>query len=326
MLGTGTVTTEAMRFCDDKHLPLIVARPGGAEPFMVGTPALYDHGGLRHAQALAAYTPLAMDVTRWLLDRRLADQARIASKLLYREDVAALAKDRRSALVDCESASEALLVESAAAVAYWSAWSDVEVRFAPKDHHVFPSTGFASAAGVARCARKARRRPTATPGDVVNGLANFGYWLCQSEAPIALLSMGLDPSLGFFHACDQNRPAAVLDLMEAGRGVVEEAVLRLVAERVWRKASFVESRSGELRLAAPVAHELAGVLSPVLRESLGPVAEELGARLFLSSRARLGSACPHRSRGPGMAAEAALVDPSRTSHRAAGDAAGFCRR
>ena len=280
VLGTGTVTTEAMRFCDDKHLPLIVARPGGAEPFMVGAPALDDHGGLRRAQALAAYTPLAMDVTRWLLDRRLADQARIASKLLYREDVAALAKDRRSALVDCESASEALLVESAAAVAYWSAWSDVEVRFAPKDRPRVPEHWFRFGG---RRSPLSVEGPTATnrhAGDVVNGLANFGYWLCQSEAQIALLSMGLDPSLGFFHVCDQNRPAAVLDLMEAGRGVVEEAVLRLVAERVWRKASFVESRSGELRLAAPVAHELAGVLSPVLRESLGPVAEELGARLL----------------------------------------------
>ena len=125
--------------------------------------------------------------------------------------------------------------------------------------------------------------PTATnrhAGDAVGGLLNFGYWICQSEAQIALLSMGLDPSLGFIHACNQNRPAAALDLMEAGRGQVEEAVLRLVAERVWRKASFVESRSGELRLAAPLAHELAGVLSPVLRDMLGPVAEELGAQLL----------------------------------------------
>ena len=101
VLGTGTVTTEAMRFCDEQRLPLIVARPGGAEPYMVGVPVLYDHGGLRRAQALAAYTPLAMDLTRLLLDRRLVDQARIAASLLGRADVAAVVEDRRSALAQC---------------------------------------------------------------------------------------------------------------------------------------------------------------------------------------------------------------------------------
>jgi hypothetical protein len=115
---------------------------------------------------------------------------------------------------------------------------------------------------------------------VTNGLLNFGYWLAQSEATIAHLSMGLDPAMGLCHSNDLNRPAGALDLMEAARGVVEESVLALVAERTLRKASFVEFRTGEVRLAAPLSHEVASVLGPALRHVLGPIAEELAARLL----------------------------------------------
>ncbi|MHB1582994.1 MAG: CRISPR-associated endonuclease Cas1 [Acidimicrobiales bacterium] len=280
VLGTGVVTTEAMRWCDDQRLPLLVARPGTAQPSVVGAPALFDHGGLRRAQALSVYTPVALEVTRWLLDKRLADQARIAAELLDQKDAATAIEEQRAALGACDSAEDALRVEAKAAAAYWKAWAGVEVTFAPRDRSRVPEHWRTFGGRRSPLSAEGASAVNRHAGDATNGLLNFSYWLAQSEAQIALLSMGLDVSLGFFHACDQNRPAAALDLMEAGRGVVEEAVLRLVTDRTWRKASFVESRAGEVRLAAPLSHELASALSPVLRETLGPVAEELAASLL----------------------------------------------
>jgi CRISPR-associated protein Cas1 len=280
VLGIGTVTTEALRWCDEQRLPLVVARPGGAEPYMLGVPVLYDHAGLRRAQALAPYTPVGIVLTRWLLDRRLADQARVAASLLSRPDVAESIEALRPELASVETTSDALRVEGNAALAYWSGWSAVTATFAPRDRARLPQHW---AAFGGRRSPLAAEAPTASnrhAGDVTNGLLNFGYWLAQSEATIALLSMGLDPAMGLCHSNDLNRPAGALDLLEAGRGEVEEAVLRLVGERTLRKSSFVESRTGEIRLAAPLAHEVASVLSPVLRAMLGPVAEELAARLL----------------------------------------------
>jgi CRISPR/Cas system-associated endonuclease Cas1/transcriptional regulator with XRE-family HTH domain len=281
VLGVGTVTTEAMRWCDEQRLPLVVARPGGAEPYMLGVPVLFDHAGLRCAQALAPYTTVGIEVTRWLLDRRLADQARIARSALGRPDVADGIEAFRPELAEAETTSDALRVEGHAALAYWNGWSGVRATFAPRDKARLPQHW---AAFGGRRSPLAAEAPTASnrhAGDVTAGLLNFGYWLAQSEATIALLSMGLDPAMGLCHSNDLNRPAGALDLMEAaGRGAVEEAVLALVGERTLRKASFVESRTGEIRLAAPLAHEVASVLSPVLRQVLGPVAEELAARLL----------------------------------------------
>jgi CRISPR-associated endonuclease Cas1 len=277
VLGVGAVSTAAMAWCAEQHLPLIVARPGSAEPYMVGAPTLFDHGGLRRAQALAPFTPTGMAVVRWLLDVRLADQSRIAAKLLDRSDVAATIESQRALLSDCETVEEAMTVEGGAADYFWQAFSSLEVSFASQDRRRVPD-GWQNFHG--------RRSPLTTEqwsnrhaADVPNSLLNFGYWLCQTEATIACLALGIDPAMGLAHANRQGRPAAALDVMEAGRGVVEESVVQLMRQRTFRKAAFVESRSGEVRLAAPLSHELAQVLSPVLRETLGPVVERLAAMI-----------------------------------------------
>jgi CRISPR-associated endonuclease Cas1 len=292
VLGVGTVTTEAMRWCDEQRLPLVVARPGGAEPYMLGVPSLLDMSALRRAAALAPYTTVGIEIVRSLLDRRLADQTRIAAGLLGRPDVADSIEALRRELAVAETTSDALRVEGNAALAYWGGWAAVRATFAPRDRGRV-AEHWAAFGG--RRSPLASEAPTASnrhAGDVIGGLLNFGYWVAQSEATIALLSMGLDPAMGLCHSNDLNRPAGALDLMEAGRGAVEEAVLRLVSERTLRKSSFVESRTGEIRLASPLAHEVASVLSPVLRALLGPVAEELAARLLPLADGRIRVSVP----------------------------------
>jgi hypothetical protein len=82
------VTTDAAAWCAAVGVALVVAGPMG-EPLLTGAPALYNHGGLRRAQVLAPCTDTGMAVTRWLLARRLDDQARILTDLLLRVDRAA---------------------------------------------------------------------------------------------------------------------------------------------------------------------------------------------------------------------------------------------
>jgi hypothetical protein len=80
VLGAGVVTTEAMLWCHARNLALVVART--ATPTMVNAVTLFDHAGLRRAQALAPYVKgsdgrsVGLGVARWLIDQRLQDQAR----------------------------------------------------------------------------------------------------------------------------------------------------------------------------------------------------------------------------------------------------------
>jgi CRISPR/Cas system-associated endonuclease Cas1 len=205
---------------------------------MVGAPAAFDHAGLRRAHALAPYVQttrghsVAAAVTRWLLDQRLPDQARIAETMLGREDQAEAIHALRRALTAAHTVDDLLVVEGQAADRYWSCWQPVELRFASADRARVPGhwrrfTGRRSPLS----ANAWTNRHAATPG---TALINYGMRLAEVESSIACLALELDPAMGLAHAVRQGRPSASLDLMEAVRGVVEEAVLTLIRDRTLR--------------------------------------------------------------------------------------------
>lgn len=65
------------------------------------------------------------------------------------------------------------------------------------------------------------RRP---PRDAVNALLSFAYAMLTREFAVTLLSVGLDPYLGFFHQPRYGRPALALDLMEEFRPLLADSV------------------------------------------------------------------------------------------------------
>ncbi len=65
------------------------------------------------------------------------------------------------------------------------------------------------------------RRP---PRDAVNALLSFAYAMLSREFTVTLLSVGLDPHLGFFHQPRYGRPALALDLMEEFRPLLADSV------------------------------------------------------------------------------------------------------
>lgn len=69
------------------------------------------------------------------------------------------------------------------------------------------------------------RRP---PRDAVNALLSFAYAMLTREFSVTLLSVGLDPYLGFFHQPRYGRPALALDLMEEFRPLLADSVVLTV--------------------------------------------------------------------------------------------------
>jgi CRISPR-associated endonuclease Cas1 len=273
--GAGFVTTEAMTWCHLQGLPLVVARTG-PHPTMMGAPVLFDHGGLRYAQALSASLPTALPILKWLLDRRLVEQAALAERM-GRPDRAEVVQFLRRPLIAATNVAEAMVVEARAADHYWACWEEVRLRFNSQDRQRVPEHwprfgGRRSPLLVG----KATNRHAATP---LNALLNFGYKLTEAEAVIALMGVGLDPAIGWGHSPRLGRPAAALDLMEVARSTVEEVVWRLAEERTFSKADFREDHTGQVWLRHPFAHHFADRLMPAIAEHLAPVAEELAQKV-----------------------------------------------
>ena len=94
---------------------------------------------------------------------------------------------------------------------------------------------------------KRTRRP---PTDPVNALLSFGYALLYNEAVAALVSIGFDAYLGFYHQPRYGRVSLALDLMEEMRQlVVDRLVLSLINREVFKAADFQKGDDGGVYLS-----------------------------------------------------------------------------
>jgi CRISP-associated protein Cas1 len=81
------------------------------------------------------------------------------------------------------------------------------------------------------------RRP---PRDPVNALLSFGYAMLAKDTFSALLTVGFDPYLGFYHGGKHGRPSLALDLMEEFRSVIADSVvLTLVNNGMLSASDFI---------------------------------------------------------------------------------------
>ncbi len=86
------------------------------------------------------------------------------------------------------------------------------------------------------------RRP---PADPVNAMLSLAYAMLTRHLTIALVSVGLDPYRGFYHAPRYGRPALALDLMEPFRPLISDSVvLSAVNTGEVRQGDFVIAATG----------------------------------------------------------------------------------
>ena len=139
------------------------------------------------------------------------------------DDPAAEEMARMAARVDDVPTTDILLgLEGQAASAYFGA-------FGRMLHTAVPGGGFDF--------QSRNRRP---PRDPVNALLSFGYAMLAKDTFSALLTVGFDPYLGFYHGGKHGRPSLALDLMEEFRAVIADSVvLTLVNNGMLSTADFI---------------------------------------------------------------------------------------
>ena len=158
----------------------------------------------------------------------------------------------REALKHAATIEEVRLCEAQAAAIYWNAWRTVPLRLRGRDLARMPAhwARYDSRASVLTGAPRAATNP-------VNALLNYLYALLESESRLALLAVGLDPTLGVLHADQRNRDSFALDAMEPVRPDVDAFVLDLLEERSSTSRDFGSSRTVFAGSRAPLTHELA---------------------------------------------------------------------
>ncbi len=108
---------------------------------------------------------------------------------------------------------------------------------------------------------------------------------------MACAAVGLDPGLGIVHNDARGRQSMALDIMEPVRPEAEGFVLDMLEGRTFRKAEFTETEDGNVRLRAPLTHELAETM-PRWARSLAPVAEKVAHMLGDAMEGKYAPATP----------------------------------
>ena len=277
---TGFVSLDAIRWLADVEIGFVHLDPDGRLLIASGGMGL-DDPRLRRAQALAFGQPTGMAIARALLDAKLAGQLGVAVSLNASDEVRATIERAAGMLRLATTPAELMLPEAAAAAAYFSAWSGVELRWAKADLPRVPDLW--RTFGVRSSPLTGNPRLAANP---TNAILNYLYALAEAEARLACLAMGLDPGLGALHADQKARDSLALDVMEAIRPDVDALLLDLFRGRTFRLADFLETRQGGCRIVAPLTHELVQTTT-TWRTRLGPVVEQVATMLLNETGARV---------------------------------------
>ncbi len=239
----------------------------GGEVLAHSVPSGYE-GLIRRAQALAVANGLDLDIARELIEAKLDGQRRNLVRLgADLREFDAL----RAVLESADSIDRIRVIEANAAGLYFGAWRNVQIRF--RDPARIPARWLRadSRASLLTGAPRAATSP-------LNAMRNYLFACLESEARLALLAFGLDPSLGVLHADQRNRDSLALDACEGVRGAVDDFLLDLLEDRMFAARDFGELPNGVCRIAAPLTHELALTL-PHWRGLVQPIAARL-AQLF----------------------------------------------
>jgi CRISPR-associated protein Cas1 len=259
----GYFSLEAVRWCVKVGIQVIHLDRGGE---LLATSVRPDLkvARLRRVQALAPYTDIGLEVTRWILAEKARSQAAVAMRLSNGAPVARTLDQAATEIEHAKTIDEALEFEARTAADYWSAWGSVPVKFAKRDEAHVPEHW--TRIGPRTTAIGNAQRHAIAP---VHALLNYLYRLLEAEATLGLHAAGLDPALGVFHRDQRYRNGLALDVMEPARAAADAYVLDLL-EQPFRIRDFHETDRGIVRVLPPLTHRLAEAM-PMLRGAVEPI-------------------------------------------------------
>ena len=271
----GMVSLAALRWLADQDASFVMLERDGSVLATTG-PVRSSDAKLRRAQALAHSSGAALRITRELISQKLAGQERVARhKLLDSTTADAIARFRAEVpMGDCVTTIR--LIESQAARAYWSAWSNLPINFPKNQLLRVPEHWRSFGARVSPLTGSPRL--AANPP---NAILNYLYALLESEARLAAAALGLDPGMGVLHVDTPARDSLACDLMEVVRPQVDAYLLDWITRQFLSRECFFEQRDGNCRLMAPFAVQLSKT-APTWGRAVAPYAEWV-ARAFWST-------------------------------------------
>ena len=256
--SSGSLSFDVMAWLSTKEIPLVhinwqgevVSMLGGvghsADPKKVAT----QRDALQNGRGLQ----IAIQLIRDKINGCMETLEQVLPASLERER--ALAKQAKALAIlesDPPSTMEALrLIEGRAALAYFTAWQAIPLRWKGIGKRPIPDEWHR--VGLRQSSLSGTNRHATHP---VNALLNYAYALLETEVRIAVVAAGLDPTIGYLHACRPGRVALVYDLMEPLRPAMDRRVLDFARHHAFSPPDVTITCKGACRLHPTLARAIA---------------------------------------------------------------------
>lgn len=273
----GFASFDAMRWIADVGASLSFIDRRGKLLFVSGPTAPND-SKLRRAQSLALGNGIALKISKELISNKIEGQAALVRDMLGNTSAADAILRFRGEVAAADSLNNVRILEAQAAKNYWSQWANVQIRWPKQDEHRVPDHWKKFGSRISPLTHSPRSAANAP-----NACMNLLHALCEAECRIALIGMGLDPDIGLLHVDAPNRSSLANDLQEVLRPKVDAFVLNWIQTEAFRKADFLEDRTGNCRIASTLAAKLCGT-SRTWYRLVAPWAEYAAQELWNSIR------------------------------------------
>ncbi len=273
----GFVTLASLRWLADQKASFVMLERDGHVLATTG-PVRPSDARLRRAQSLAHSSGAALRIARELVRQKILGQSSVARHKLLDTTTAAAIDRFGSELAAADNIPTIRLIESQAALKYWTAWRTLPINFPKNDLPRVPEHWRSFGARVSPLTGSPRL--AANPP---NAILNYLYAVLESEARLAVAGLGLDPGLGVLHVDAQARDSLACDVMETARPQVDAYLLDWITRQPLKREWFFEQRDGNCRLMGPFATRLSET-APTWGRAVAPTAEWVAQALWSSSR------------------------------------------
>jgi CRISPR-associated endonuclease Cas1 len=278
MIGSdGFITLEALRWLADQGAAFVMLDRRGKVLVVTG-PVRPSDARLRRAQALAHSSGAALRISRELIRQKLVGQEQVTRNKLLDSTTADVIARFTAEICTADSIATIRLIESQAALAYWSAWRTLPINFPKNDLRRVPDHWRSFGARISPLTGSPRL--AANPP---NAILNYLYAVLESESRLAAAALGLDPGLGVLHVDAQARDSLACDLMEAIRPQVDAYLLDWITRQPLKREWFFEQPDGNCRLTPSFAMRLSDTATTWGR-AVAPIAEWVAQAFWGSSR------------------------------------------
>jgi hypothetical protein len=230
---------------------------------------------LRRSQALASYNGVGLEICRNLIDAKLQGQERVLRERLNCQPTADTVTRFRNKLCSADDFDVMRNLEANAAAAYFREWRNLTVTWPKADLQRIPEHW--RFVGNRQSLLTGGPRLAVTPA---HAILNYVFALLESEARLAIASLGLDAGLGMgLHTDTANRDSLAFDVLEPVRPQVEMWLLDWIAREPLRRADFFETATGNCRLMSALCSRLSSTTF-VWGKLVAPWAEYVAGALW----------------------------------------------